>query len=281
MSFSTLFLQYIGLSDAHAALATAMSTVGCALGSVLGGWLGDVAAARDPDVGRVRVAQVRVVVGSPSHRHPVRPHLHTLTLARTSHSPSPPEQVSVFNGTVLAVAIYHGLHAPLPLQPHPSSCAPSAAHARRGPRRGRPWDGAYWRTYAVLFFAQGLLMSWSFGATNRPIFSELAPSSSRATLLAWEVGIEKAAGAIFGAPLVGWLAEDVFGYDSSVTSEAMEDIAPEVRLRNANALAVGMLVMMVVPWTVCLLAYSGVAYTYPRDREKLRAAQLGLGEKAG
>ena len=80
---------------------------------------------------------------------------------------------------------------------------------------------------------------------------------------------------------IGWLAEDVFGYDSSVTSEAMEDIAPEVRLRNANALAVGMLVMMVVPWTVCLLAYSGVAYTYPRDREKLKAAQLGLGEKAG
>lgn len=53
----------IGLSDQAAGVVVAINTLGCALGSLLGGWLGDQMAARFPDTGRVWVAQASVLSG--------------------------------------------------------------------------------------------------------------------------------------------------------------------------------------------------------------------------
>ena len=80
----------------------------------------------------------------------------------------------------------------------PPSRPPSTVHVAAQV----PWDGAHAVEFSVLFFVQGLCMSWCFAATNRPIFSELAPPATRATLLAWAVAIEGSGAAILGAPLV-------------------------------------------------------------------------------
>ena len=45
LSFSTMWLQYVGFSDATASLVTGMAILGVCLGNILGGYLGDAAAA--------------------------------------------------------------------------------------------------------------------------------------------------------------------------------------------------------------------------------------------
>lgn len=42
---------------------------------------------------------------------------------------------------------------------------------------------------------------------------------------------------------------------------------------NAAALSDALLIMTIVPWTLCVLCYCGLHFTYPADRE---AAQVGV-----
>ena len=210
LSFSTMWLQYVGFSDASASLVTGMAILGVCLGNILGGYLGDAAAARLPDTGRVRVAQTSVALG-----------------------------------TLLQPVILYGL----------------------------PWDPNWAPAYGFVFFLQGLVCSWCFAATNRPIFSELVPPASRASLLSWAVAVEGASASIFGAPVVGLLAEKVFGY--TPRRGEVGALGEAVKARNAAALAHAMLYMTVVPWICCFLLYNLVVYTYGPDRDAVRKQSEG------
>eukprot|EP01045_Picozoa_sp_COSAG04_P017169 COSAG04_NODE_1499_length_6523_cov_2.604141_4_plen_380_part_00 len=65
-TFSTLFLQYAGLSDSEVAFLFVLRSVGGAAGTLFGGWFGDYMHARYPDHGRVFVAQMTVFLGIPA-----------------------------------------------------------------------------------------------------------------------------------------------------------------------------------------------------------------------
>ena len=56
--FLTLYLQLIGMSDANASGLVATFLLCTAFGGLMGGWIGDVAAARNPQHGRIAVTQV-------------------------------------------------------------------------------------------------------------------------------------------------------------------------------------------------------------------------------
>jgi len=64
MSFYTLWLQLIGLSDTASGAITGCQALGVCFGNVLGGLLGDWAASRNPNAGRIRVAQTSVALGT-------------------------------------------------------------------------------------------------------------------------------------------------------------------------------------------------------------------------
>ena len=63
--FLTLYAQTIGMSDAHASMLVSVFLGSTALGGFLGGWLGDLAAAKYPDCGRIAVCQFSVFAGVP------------------------------------------------------------------------------------------------------------------------------------------------------------------------------------------------------------------------
>lgn len=204
--FLTLYLQLIGMSDLAASALMSLFLTGTAAGGLLGGYLGDRAAARYPNHGRIFVVQI-----------------------------------SVITGPIFSLWLFKAM-----------------------PLNG---ENATVATYAVLLLAFGLMKSWSAPACNNPIFSVLVPAHCRNLIFAFDRCFEGAL-ASCAAPLVGLLAEKYFGFDGTAARSADVD----QNLAKARALGNALLVFLLVPWTLCLLFYTGLHYTYPRDR--LRIARL-------
>lgn len=205
--FLTLYLQLIGMSDLHAGSLMALFLAGTALGGLLGGYIGDRAAAQYPNHGRIFVAQFSVSLGVPF----------SLLLIKS-----------------------------LPLNGQPQSVA----------------------QYALLLFTGGLMMSWTPPALNNPVMAEIVPAHCRSLIFAFDRSFEGAL-ASCAAPLVGLLAERWFGFSGA----ASRSQSTEKDLANASALGSALLFFCLVPWIGTLLVYTGLHWTYPRDRARIARAE--------
>ncbi|CAL5002290.1 unnamed protein product [Urochloa decumbens] len=143
-----------------------------------------------------------------------------------------------------------------------------------------PNDPSTGVAHAVVFFIMGFAISWNASSTNNPIFAEIVPEKARTTVYALDKCFE-AVFASFAPPIVGVLAERVFGY-KPVSSDTSVDTDRE----NAAALAKAVYTEIAVPMAICCLTYTFLYRTYPRDRdcarkELLMASDDQLGEEAG
>lgn len=105
---------------------------------------------------------------------------------------------------------------------------------------------------------------------DRPIFAEIVPEKSRTSIYALDRSFESLI-ASFATPVVGLLAQHVFGYEP-VTDSATE-IATD--RENAKALAKALYAATGIPMTICCFIYCFLYGTYPRDRELARVDALG------
>ncbi|CAM6016844.1 unnamed protein product [Sphagnum balticum] len=131
---------------------------------------------------------------------------------------------------------------------------------------GLPQVSAPAWAYGFVLFLMGFLMSWNSPATNWPIFSEIVPTHLHTTVFAIDSMIEKSLAAA-GAPLVGILAERLFGYASQKGTSGSD-------LDNANAIAKGLFSLMTIPFFLCFLIINLLYFTYPRDRDRVKKASL-------
>ncbi|KAG2424845.1 hypothetical protein HYH02_015108 [Chlamydomonas schloesseri] len=246
--FLTLYFQLLGFSDAAASGLVALFGAGAAAGSLLGGWLGDRAAERFPQHGRIALVQFSVAVGIP-----------------------------------LTALLLRGLPVDV-----------AAATAAGG-------GGGGVAAYGAVLVTMGLLITWASPACNQPIFAEIVPPDMRNLVYAFDRAFEGAISAL-GAPLVGMAAERWFGFtgvaadedsceglglglgrasgvaaaNGTATAGAAMAGAPgpaspsadSDSLSKARSLGDAMLLFMVVPWTLCALFYTGLHWTYPRDRAR-------------
>ena len=240
LAFATMWLQYVGFSDVQASSAFSCFMLGAGMGGPLGGAIGDWAASKSKDRGRVYVAQASVLGGLP------------FVWLIFELAPRPPEQQALLaaaGGTAAAVGA-DGQAAQL--------SAPLAYHLG----------------YAGLFFLFGLCCSWCAPATNRPILSEVVQPRLRATLLASLLAIEGSTAALFGAPLVGYLAESVFGYRTT-TGRTVASLPPAHRAENAAALGRAIVWIGGVCWVFCFCVYGLVHSVYARDRDAAKFGPAG------
>lgn len=70
----------------------------------------------------------------------------------------------------------------------------------------------------------------------------------------------------FAAPIVGILAEKMYGYDAKSVDPLLGST------REALALSKGLFSMMVVPFGLCCLFYTPLYWTFKQDRENARLA---------
>lgn len=130
-------------------------------------------------------------------------------------------------------------------------------------------DTAFWY-YLSLVCLLGLTASWCATGVNLPILSEIVPADNRSAIMAWQTALEGSCAAVLGNAMVGILAQNVFGYDLS-NSNAEYLANPE----NQAALGKALTLTVCFPWVICLVFYSLLHWSYPRDlkyAQSLRAA---------
>ena len=125
--------------------------------------------------------------------------------------------------------------------------------------------------YGAVMFALGLTCTWCGSGCNSPIFAEVVPVDLRSTVYAFDRSFENAI-ASCAAPMVGLLAERVFKFQGTMASSKSQTAAAAAS--NAAALANSLAVCMLVPWSVCLLFFTGLYWVYPHDKYALTSSGI-------
>ncbi|GMP26113.1 hypothetical protein CsSME_00002695 [Camellia sinensis var. sinensis] len=126
--------------------------------------------------------------------------------------------------------------------------------------------------HALVLFIMGFYTSWNAPAANNPIFAEIVPERSRTSIYALDRSFESIL-ASFAPPVVGVLAQHVFGY-KPIKKGSTDSEEIETDRENAAALAKALYVAIAIPFAVCCLIYSFLHCSYPRDRERARMHAL-------
>jgi MFS family permease len=210
--FLTLYFQLLGMSDLMSSILMAIFLAANAVGGLLGGYVGDFAAKRFPNHGRIACCQFSVGIGVP-----------------------------------LSIILFKAL---------PLNSSPGAVVG-----------------YAFVLSITGLLITWAATACNNPIFSEIVPPHMRNLIYAFDRSFEGAIAAA-GAPLVGILAEKGFGFHGDATISA----DPVENEKKARSLGNALLIFTTIPWLLCAVFFTGLHWTYPKDRDKARkvAAEMQI-----
>ncbi|OAY62870.1 Protein spinster [Ananas comosus] len=135
-----------------------------------------------------------------------------------------------------------------------------------------PDDPSSGVAYAIVLFIMGLSTSWNAPATNNPIFAEIVPEKSRTSIYALDRSFESIL-ASFAPPMVGILAQHVYGYKPVPSGEA-EKNGLTIDRENAASLAKALYTAIAIPMTLCCSIYSLLYCAYPRDRERARMDSL-------
>ncbi len=122
--------------------------------------------------------------------------------------------------------------------------------------------------YIIFGTITGLLISWCSGGTNNPIFSEVIEPEIRSSAFSVDRMLEGSFAAL-GTVFVG-LAADLFGYTTPPLGVDLSQLPASIRYTNMMALALGMFLVALIPWIICLILYSFVYKTYPTDFERVR-----------
>jgi len=130
--------------------------------------------------------------------------------------------------------------------------------------------------YSLLMVTLGLTATWCGIGVNLPILSEVVKPGNRATIMAWEGALEGSCSAIFGNAMVGFLAQNVFGYDLAGAKE--EGVADDPE--NVHALGSALMLVSFCPWILCFAFYSLLHWAYPRDIRRLEEEDKALEKSA-
>ena len=120
--------------------------------------------------------------------------------------------------------------------------------------------------YILIGAITGFLITWTAGGTNNPIFSEIFQPEIRSSVFSVDRLFEGAFGAL-GTVFVSLVATAI-GYHNPPIGADLATLP--YRVTNMTALAWGMFITALIPWIICLIVYSFIYFTYPKDYEKMR-----------
>lgn len=118
--------------------------------------------------------------------------------------------------------------------------------------------------------ALGFLATWAGNACNNPIFSEIFEPEIRGSVFSVDRVFEGSISA-FGAFFIG-IAATAFGFQTPADSLGPNPWTYPDPFRQANlsALSQGMVTIMIIPWILCLILYTLIYFTYPKDFKRMK-----------
>ncbi|XP_024515079.1 uncharacterized protein LOC9649867 isoform X1 [Selaginella moellendorffii] len=119
--------------------------------------------------------------------------------------------------------------------------------------------------HALIFAVLGFCTSWNAPATNNPIFAEIVPEKSRTTIYALDRSFESVL-ASFAPPIVGLLAEHLYGY---VPPPPTSKNPVEANSGDAVSLGKALYTAYAIPMATCCLTYTFLYWSYPKDRDRV------------
>ncbi|MHA1295706.1 MAG: spinster family MFS transporter [Promethearchaeota archaeon] len=122
--------------------------------------------------------------------------------------------------------------------------------------------------YVIVGTITGLLITWAGVGCNNPIFSQVFVPEMRSSVFSVDRMFEGSFGAL-GSIFVG-MAAAFFGFTTPPMGVEIKDLPTSLRLANMHALAQGMFFVAFIPWILCLILFTLVYFTYPRDRDRVR-----------
>ncbi|CAK9011511.1 unnamed protein product [Durusdinium trenchii] len=128
-------------------------------------------------------------------------------------------------------------------------------------------DTAFFYYMGLVIFL-GLMATWCGVGVNLPILTEIVRPEGRSTILAWESALESTFACILGNAMVGFLAENVFGYRLEHSEHATVDV------ESRRALGKALTLTCFTPWLICLIVYSLLHWSYPRDMKRVKQEKL-------
>ncbi|PWA80151.1 major facilitator superfamily domain protein [Artemisia annua] len=131
--------------------------------------------------------------------------------------------------------------------------------------RATPQSVDNYHTYAVTLFLMGFTISWNGTACNAPMFAEVVPAKHRTMIYAFDRAMEGSFSS-FAAPIVGILAEKVYGYNPKSVNPTAGSTG------EALALSKALFSMMAVPFGMCSLFYTPLYWVFKHDRDSVRIA---------
>ncbi|HMF32317.1 MAG TPA: MFS transporter [Candidatus Lokiarchaeia archaeon] len=120
--------------------------------------------------------------------------------------------------------------------------------------------------YVLVGFLTGILISWSGPGCTNPLFSEIFLPEIRGSVYSVDrlfEGSFQALGTIFVS-----MVAVAYGFQTPVGTIAQQTAA--FNATNALALAWGMFWITTVPWSICLILFTLVYFTYPKDCQRIR-----------
>lgn len=105
-----------------------------------------------------------------------------------------------------------------------------------------------------------------------PIFAEIVPERARTSIYALDRSFESIL-ASFAPPIVGMLAQNVYGY-KPIPEGSSSVIKIETDRENAASLAKALYSAIGIPMVICCTIYSFLYCTYPRDRDRAKMQAL-------
>ncbi|KAJ3677303.1 hypothetical protein LUZ60_003027 [Juncus effusus] len=119
----------------------------------------------------------------------------------------------------------------------------------------------------TVLFVLGFTISLHGAATNGPLFAEIVQEKSRTSVYALDRFFESIFSS-FAPPVVGVLAEHVFGYKSGDNNKSGN------LKKNGASLAKALYTAISIPMLICSSLYSFLYCSYPRDRDQARMDSL-------
>uniref|UniRef100_A0A0V0H7X1 Putative ovule protein n=1 Tax=Solanum chacoense TaxID=4108 RepID=A0A0V0H7X1_SOLCH len=105
--------------------------------------------------------------------------------------------------------------------------------------------------HGLVLFVSGFFISWTAPATNNPIFAEIVHEKARTSVYALDRSFESVLSS-FAPPVVGLLAQDVYGY--MPVTQGADSISTD--RENATSLAKALFTAIGTPMALCCVIYS-------------------------